>query len=440
MGAVSRGFKNVFRNGLRSLSVVLILSISIGMALVMLISLKSVQAKIESVKSNIGNTILVSPAGIRGFEGGGDLLTQDSVTKINSIDGVSKVVETLTDRLQSTSTSLQPAQDAGDFGRRQQRQQPEQSSNSNRTFTMPVMITATSDLSITSNLNVSKFDITSGDKIDMNSSDNIALLGTEIATKNNLTTGSTFKAYDQDITVKGIFDGGNRFANGIVLVPIKTLQNLSGQKDQVNSVLVQVSSIDKIENVQSKIKEIFGDKADIVSSQDTSKSAVAPLENIKSISLYSLLGSLVAGAIILFLTMVMIVRERRREIGVLKAIGASNFIVGVQFAIESLTLTIASSVVGVILGTFLSNPILKVLISNNTTTAEVPGGAGGRALRAGAGIFNGAQGAIRDLHANVGWEVVLYGVLAAIVIAILGSVIPSYIISKVRPAEVLRSE
>ena len=32
----------------------------------------------------------------------------------------------------------------------------------------------------------------------------------------------------------------------------------------------------------------------------------------------------VAGAIIIFLTMMMIVRERRREIGVLKAIGASN--------------------------------------------------------------------------------------------------------------------
>jgi len=56
------------------------------------------------------------------------------------------------------------------------------------------------------------------------------------------------------------------------------------------------------------------------------------------------------------------------------------------------------------------------------------------------GMIPGAGNALRNLHAVVNWELLLYGLLAAIIIAVIGSAIPSYIIAKVRPAEVLRSE
>jgi len=90
MGVISRGLKNAFRNNIRTISIVLILSISIAMALIMLLALKTVQGKIDSVKSSIGNYISVSPAGIRGFEGGGNLLTSDNVTTIKSVPNVKK--------------------------------------------------------------------------------------------------------------------------------------------------------------------------------------------------------------------------------------------------------------------------------------------------------------------------------------------------------------
>ncbi|MCL5795587.1 MAG: hypothetical protein M1338_04520 [Patescibacteria group bacterium] len=46
MGAIYRGTKDVFRNGIRSFSIIFILGVSIAMALVMLIALKTVQGKI----------------------------------------------------------------------------------------------------------------------------------------------------------------------------------------------------------------------------------------------------------------------------------------------------------------------------------------------------------------------------------------------------------
>ncbi|MEI6498474.1 MAG: FtsX-like permease family protein [bacterium] len=451
MGVISRGIRNAFRNGIRTTSIVFILAISISMALVMLMSLRTVQTKIDSVKSSIGNNITVTPAGVRGFEGGGEALTVADATTLGAIPHVTKVVQSISDRLESADTNLVSAIEPGSFGTRQQGRQNRQSPNGESAtqtaptnFTMPINVSGTSDLDSTASINASKFDITSGEKMDTTSADNIAMIGTELATKNNLVAGSSFTAYGQTITVKGIFDAGNKFANAGVIMPIATLQNLSGQTSQITSMIVTVDSIDAVTNVQSQIKINLADRADVASQQDSSAEAVKPLENIKTISLYSLIGSLVAGAVIIFLTMLMIVRERRREIGVLKAIGSSNVGIMAMFTVESLVLTFISSVAGVLLGLAFSNPVLNVMV-NNAQSESAPsnfagGGAGRAMMRFGGGAVGGVQNAVRDLHAVVGWDILLYGLLAAVIIAIIGSAIPAFFISKIRPAEVMRAE
>lgn len=465
MGVIKRGVKNAFRNMVRTFSIVLILAMSIAMSLIMLMSLKTVQSKIDSVKSTIGNVITISPAGVRGFEGGGDLLTDQNARDAAAISDVSSVTRTLSDRLRkegtvaqtrpgetvaattvNNTTNLDSSIDPGSFGNRQ-RASDNGGSAPTGTFTMPITLTGVSDLNSVAGLSalgVSQFNVTSGDKIDGNSTENIAMVGTSLATKNNLAVGSTFQAYGQAITVKGIFDAGNDFANATIVMPIQSVQTLSAQAGAINQLIITTDSIDNVSSVESAVKTKLGDKVDVTSQQDSSSEAVTPLRNIKTISLYSLIGSLVAGTIIIFLTMVMIVRERRREIGVLKAIGASNASVVSQFTVEALVLTITSSVLGVILGTFLSNPILKVLVNNSessTQTADVAGGRGPQGMmRIGVNFSAGAQNAVRDLHAVIGWEILLYGLFAAVIIAIIGSALPAYFIAKIRPAEVMRTE
>jgi putative ABC transport system permease protein len=158
--------------------------------------------------------------------------------------------------------------------------------------------------------------------------------------------------------------------------------------------------------------------------------------------------------------MLMIVRERRREIGVLKAIGSSNGRISLQFVAEALTLTLMAAVVGTVLGVVLSNPVLDVLVTNSssdsaTTTAargvfgrgNFPGGARGGAAAprflAGSGIGRGITqfgSALGNVRAAIGVNVLFYGLLAAVLIAFVGSSVPAYLIAKIRPAEVMRSE
>jgi len=248
--------------------------------------------------------------------------------------------------------------------------------------------------------------------------------------------GLTFTAYSTTIKVIGIFDAGNNFSNNQVIMPIAIVQKLTNQTSSISAVNVIVDSISNIDSVTTAINNELKDKADVTNSADQAKETLTPLENIKNISTVSLIGSLIVCAFIILLTMMMIVRERRREIGVLKAIGATNIRVMGQFIVESLTLTLLGMVIGIGIGFFASNSVTQLLVRNSVSSNQTPGIRGGGMMR----MFGQGINSIRDVQASIGWDIILYGFGAAIIIAILGSAIPAWFISKVRPAEVMRSE
>ena len=420
----------------------------------MVVARQAVEDKIQSVKTSIGNTVSISPAGIQGFQGGGEPLTVDQLSKVKTVGHVTGVTETLNDRLTTDNTNLVSAIDAGSFGNRQagnsgvgfQGPPPgaggmndSNSGEVTRTFTVPVTVTGTDNVSSVSTYGGDKVTFTSGEALDPTKDEDIAVVGKALAEKNNLKVGSTFTAYGKSVKVIGIYDTGNQFSNAGLVMPLKTLQRLSSQTGAVTSATATVDSIDNIDSAVSSIKSILGDKADVANNQENAKQTVEPLENVKSISLYSLIGALVAGSIIILLTMMMIVRERRREIGVMKAIGSSNAKTMLQFVSEAITLTVLGLVVGLIIGVAASSPVTNALVSNSTNSTQRggfgPGAGGPKGFRAGGGINN-----IRNVQANVGWETLGYGVGAALVIAIVGSALPAFFISKVRPAEVMRAD
>jgi putative ABC transport system permease protein len=363
--------RNAFRNTIRTTSIVAILGLSIGLALAMLVARQAVDSKITSVKSSVGNTVSISPAGVRGFEGGGEALTSDQIAQVAALSHITKVDQMLGDRLTSSNTNLESAVDAGSLGKRFLRTEGASPSGAapvvvngdsanGQSFKPPVSVLGTTTpTKLEESQGGGTFTLKSGTVFASDSEENVAVIGSSLATKNNLSVGSTFTAYGQTIKVVAIFDAGNTFANNQVMMPLKTLQTLSDQKGEITSATATVDSISNVTSVSKAIAAKLGDKADVTNSADQVKESIAPLENIKTISTYSLLGAIVAGSVIILLTMVMIVRERRREIGVLKAIGASNGAVVGQFATEAITLTGISAVFGIAVGAIAANPITK---------------------------------------------------------------------------------
>ncbi len=447
MNVATRGIKNALRSPLRSGAIVLMLAISIGLVLSMLVARSSVNAKIAEVKSTNGTSITISPAGVHGFEGGGDPLTSTQITTIESVAHIASVSATLSDQMSSDDTSLTASLELGSFGERQQRFEGGSSSSlpsisTTETRTPPAArttVTGTTDPN-TYSTDGSDLDITSGTTFDGSSSDLVAIVGATLATKNSLKVGSTFTAYDLTITVVGIFETGNTFQDSGLLMPLATVQNLTDQVGDVNSVIATVDSSDNVSKTVTALKKALGDAADITSEAEQAETTVTSLKSIASLAMAGVIGASVAGAAIVLLAMIMIVRERRHEIGVIKAIGGSNRKVVLQFMTEALTLTVIGAIIGLTFGVLVSGPMTTSLVSSGssssspmTKTAGGPGGA-----------FQGGMQQIRknftSVTSSVTPTVFITAVGMTFLIAIIGSAIPAWFIAKIRPAEVLRTE
>ena len=465
MNVFSRGIKNAFRNATRTTSIVVILGLSIALALSMLLAHQAVNKKIDNIKSSVGNTITVAPAGFRGFTGGGNPLTQTQLNKVADIAHVTTIEESLSDRLSTSDTNLVSGIDAGSLGQRFESfggGDSQDSNLQNTTFTPPISVIGSNNPTDLANTQGGgTFTLKSGSVFSATSADDVALIGSTLASKNNLSVGSTFTAYNTTIKVVGIFDSGNTFSNNLVIMPLTTLQTLTSQPSDITNAVVTVDSVSNVNGVTSAIKSQLGSAADVTSSIDQANNSISSLDGIRSVSLYSLIGAVVAGAVIIFLVMLMIVRERKREIGILKAIGASNLKIALQFTAEAITLTILAAVVGILIAVVAAQPITKTLVNNSsssTTAVQTPGfgsrlGAGGGGFaRFNSGSSNGPtfvsggrglgrfRNNLTNIKAAVGVSIIAYGLGAALVIAIIGSGIASFAISKVRPAEVLRTE
>lgn len=468
MNLVTRGVKNAFRGGVRPAAVILILAISMGLALAMLLANQAVKDKLEEVKQSVGTSITINPAGSENNMGGGEPLDSEAITKLAELEHVDEVsaslgltVSTQSDEEETTGagpriqmrsasgvepgeTNLESPVEPGTLGQRRQgfdsssgEEMPE--------IKLPIQMTGISGSVASDGQSIN---VTDGRQLEDGDTYS-ALVGTDLATKNSLSVGSTFQAYDQTFTVVGIYDAGTEFGNAGIYIPLDTAQKIGEVEGEATSAVVIADSIDNVETVAQAVKDALGEEnADVTAGDQNGDAAIQGLKSVEKVSIIGFVVALGAAGVIIFLTMMMIVRERKREIGVLKAIGGGNGTIVGQFIIEAIVLVAISAVIGFGIAALSSNSIANALVSDSSSSSQTEDtGQGGPMGGGEPGMmtFNQADlGSATDLVGNVTTNVSLamlgYGVLAAIGIAIIGSAIPAWFISKVRPAEVLRGE
>lgn len=465
MNVITRGIRGAIRSPIRAGAIIIMLAISIGLIVSMLAAKAGVENKINSVKQSAATAITVRPAGVMGFGGGGNPLTADQVATIGKTAHVASTTSTLTDQLGSDDTNLTPSLELGSFGKRMQRFEssgstseslptpPEGENSSDATSTMRqaptprTTVTGTTDANSVAQ-NGGNLTISSGSNIDGTANDYQALVGKDLATKNNLSVGSTFTAYSQTFTVKGIFTTGNTFQDSGLIVPLATLQKLTDQTGAVTEMVVNADSSDNVAAVVSSIKSAVGsDKVDVTSEQQRAEESVSSLSSISSLATTGVIGATIAAAVIVLLTMTMIVRERKREIGVIKAIGGTNVKVIVQFMTEALTLTIIGGIIGLAFGVAVSGSITQGLVdsqSNTSSSRQTGRGAGessnGAVTRRFEQFGGTAQRGLQAVTSSVTPSTIGIGIGLTLFIAIIGSALPAWLIARIRPAEVLRAE
>ncbi|MCX8154045.1 MAG: FtsX-like permease family protein [Candidatus Bathyarchaeota archaeon] len=108
---------------------------------------------------------------------------------------------------------------------------------------------------------------------------------------------------------------------------------------------------DRLQNLE-RTKEIY---------QTTLENAESTLSQIQTLAFQEILIVIVATSLIVLFTMLYTVRERTREIGILKAIGFSNWNVMSQFMLEGILISLMAGAVGVVIG-IIGAPIMTSLL------------------------------------------------------------------------------
>jgi len=122
----------------------------------------------------------------------------------------------------------------------------------------------------------------------------------------------------------------------------------------VTMIVVSPANVADSRDIADYINEVYSDSDDVVAGTDEDvRKFAAQMTGQLSAMTFGLgsIASIIAGIVIMNV-MFMTVRERRREIGVMKAIGATNRQVLVEIVSEAVTISLAGAAIGLFLSMF----------------------------------------------------------------------------------------
>lgn len=410
MRAVNRGLRNVYRSKTRAALVIVLLGLSIGVFITMAQAADRTGDTTSGLERTVETLLEVRAAGATAMGRGVEPLDEEVAGQIHDIPGISSIEQYLYVRQVDNSLRYPVSVIAGLF---------------------PL----TGELRVNSHGEVGTPTIIKGRDFNLGDADrDVAVAGTIYARQQGLDLGSSFTLGSRSVEVIGIYDAKSVFGNNQAFVPLKVAQELAYQEnyipaeDSVSNVFVTAESVGQVGEVERQLRERLGEEADILSGQQNAANAAEALANIQSSSLLGAFLSLGISALLVLFTMALVTRERTREVGVLKALGASNLTVIRQFVTEAVALSLVGALLGIAIfaagGSFIGDRLLGL---SSTSLTGIAGGMGSQPV---------SDVVTFSLSASY-WG---YAAALALVLGVLGSLYPASSAARMQPAEALRHE
>jgi putative ABC transport system permease protein len=167
-----------------------------------------------------------------------------------------------------------------------------------------------------------------------------------IARQKRVKVGDTMEVLNRNFRVAGIVENGRGARK---FVPMSTLQDMEGAKDKASVFYVKLDSPDQAASVVDEIKMQPGmEKYTVLSTSDyLSMMTPSHLPGFRPFIGVVIGVSLVIGFLVIFQSMYTAVMERTREIGILKAMGASKLYIVSAILRETVLLALAGIAVGI---------------------------------------------------------------------------------------------
>jgi putative ABC transport system permease protein len=275
----------------------------------------------------------------------------------------------------------------------------------------------------------------------------VLLMSSNLTDYYGVGVGDTVEIYGESFTIVGIYEPTSTEAREVYM-NISDAQTVTGQVGNVSRFDVYAEDVSYVDDIAEVIKAAYSDLY-----VTTYKDRLATLENMQEMYTQSLnnaestiaqtqatatqeiIIAVAATSLIVLFVMLYTVRERTKEIGILKAIGFSNWNIMSQFMLEGILISIIAGVVGIAIGS-IGAPILTSLLLPQVNLFS---GSSGR-FQLGFGSVNSGTTGSTTTTASLTPELILLAFGAAMLLGALGSLYPAWRASRTSPMEALRYE
>jgi putative ABC transport system permease protein len=297
----------------------------------------------------------------------------------------------------------------------------------------------------------------------------VAVIDEVLAAGNNLQLGSTFTLknnssgelfefevigicrdqelpdLDQQTGMAGIgrmiFGGAN-----MMYVPYTAVQDVIGRPGEVSAASFYLEDPEHIEafRAQAEAAGLDTEKYMLWSSDAQFDVMAGPLMKLAGFARTGVVAVVVAGALVICLLMTIVTRERKLEIGLMRALGATRRAVAAQLGFETLAVALIGLVLGIMIGGMVAQAVADQLLAREVAMVQNTQLGQGFMGRAGGGLsvfrmpfLSQAMGMPAEIQAILGPAEL--GTMAGIslLLALLGSLVAAFWSMKMHPASIL---
>ncbi|MEW5862764.1 MAG: ABC transporter permease [Pseudomonadota bacterium] len=161
------------------------------------------------------------------------------------------------------------------------------------------------------------------------------------------------------LAIVGIYSSGYVFGDMQLFLPLDTFRDIYGVPRGLSWLYVKADSAANVPLVERAIRAALGDQADIIAPTSVAEFQTTTTRAVRRLTAAGMALSALLLVVIVYLAMLLVVRERAWEIGTLKAIGAPNGSIAVAFLAEAFAYGLAGSALGLFLYLGVGTPLAR---------------------------------------------------------------------------------
>ncbi|MFN8028117.1 MAG: FtsX-like permease family protein [Acidimicrobiia bacterium] len=172
----------------------------------------------------------------------------------------------------------------------------------------------------------------------------------------------------EEFRIVGLFQVGDRPDLGVVTgaaFDLATAQRAFDAQGALNAVYVQATPGQNLAELQARITQTLGGGYEVLTAEEAAIQTGRTVRQALGFITYALLGfaaiGVVVGAFIIFNTFTILVTQRTRELGLLRAMGATGGQVVRSVVLEAFVVGVVASALGLVLGVLLGVGLLELL-------------------------------------------------------------------------------